>query len=84
MGTKKCSDHVLDATDRSRGSKLTLDDPKPEMFGFEKLAVSHKVLRDVDHPVDCSESILGTNECSDGVLDVTDRSRGSKLTSEDP
>ena len=84
LGTKECSDHVLDTTDRSRGSKLTLEDPKPEFFGFEKLAVSHKVLRDVDHPVDCSGSILGTKECSDGVLDVADRSGGSQLTLKDP
>ena len=46
--------------------------------------MSHKGLSDVDHPVDCSGSILGTKERSDGVLDVTDRSGGSKLTLEDP
>ena len=59
---------------------LVLDDPKRKYFGFEKLAGSHKGLSDVD----CSEPILGTKECSDHVLDATDRSRGSKLTLEDP
>ena len=44
----------------------------------------HKCLSDDDHPVDCSELILGTKECSNGVLDLTDRLRGSILTLEDP